>query len=78
MGEEESAARQLLHGFVSGAAEPSAAVRAALNSLNVATVVTHRSNQQPELELLLEDERFRRAQAVQGYDIWHRSLPSSR
>jgi hypothetical protein len=78
MGEEESTARQLLHGFVSGAAESSPAVRAALNSLNVATVVTHRSNQQPELELLLEDERFRRAHAVHGYDIWHRSLPSSR
>jgi hypothetical protein len=78
MGEEESAARQLLHGFVSGAAESSPVVRAALNSLNVATIVTHRRNQQPELELLLEDERFRRAHAVHGYDIWHRSLPSSR
>jgi hypothetical protein len=78
MGEKESVARQLLHDFVSGAAEPGPAVRAALNSLNVATVVTHRSNQQPELELLLEDERFMRAHAVHGYDIWHRSLPSSR
>lgn len=78
MGEEDSAARQLLHGFVSGTAESGPAVRAALNSLSVATVVIHESSQQPELELLLKDERFRRTYAVHGYDIWHRNLPSSR
>jgi hypothetical protein len=77
MGEEESVARQLLHDFVSGAAESAPAVRAALNSLNVATVVINRGSQQPELELLLLDERFRRAHSVHDYNIWHRNLPPS-
>jgi hypothetical protein len=77
MGEEESVARQLLHNFVSGTAESGPAVRAALNSLNVATVVINRGSQQPELELLLLDERFRRAHSVHDYNIWHRNLPPS-
>ena len=78
MSEEEFASRLLLHDFVSGTQDPGPAVRAALNSTKVALMVIHQGHERPEIEQLLTEERFRRAHAINGYDIWHRDVTPSR
>lgn len=75
MGKDEYTDRLLLHGFVSGIPEPGAAVRAALNSMKVSSIIIPRGNephQTEETEQLLKDEHFRRTETINGYEIWLR------
>ncbi|MEO6823749.1 MAG: DUF6077 domain-containing protein [Nitrosospira sp.] len=72
MDKHEYEDRALLHRFVSGVVEPGPAVRLALNSMEVNSIVIQQSNDSPETKQLLEDERFRRIETINGYGIWFR------
>jgi hypothetical protein len=72
MDKHEYEDRAILHRFVSGVVEPGPAVRLALNSMKVNSIVIQQSNDSPETKQLLEDERFRRIETINGYGIWFR------
>jgi hypothetical protein len=73
LGKEAYRDRSVLHGLVSGSpARDIETTRAALNSLRVATIVMLDNKENEASAQLLEGERYRRAEIVNGYVIWSR------
>ncbi|UCC67274.1 MAG: hypothetical protein JSV79_09070 [Armatimonadota bacterium] len=73
MGNEAYRQRSVLWSFVSASQEPDQeATRAALNSLEVATVVLAQNSATHGRIQVLRSEHFRRTETINGYEIWIR------